>query len=56
MAIPEDSRIKDEEFEKITKYQDLNIVIERVWHKLAILIPVVTGTFGVILKKILDST
>ena len=54
MAIPEESRIEEKELEKISKYQDLKIEIERLWQKQATVVPVVIGSLGAIprdLKK-----
>ena len=33
VAIPGDSRINQKEVEKITKYQDLKVKVERLWEK-----------------------
>ena len=54
VAIPGDGRIEDNEMEKISKYQDLKIEIERLWEKQATVVPVVIGSLGAIprdLKK-----
>ena len=48
MAIPGDSRIEEKELEKISKYQDLKIEIERLWEKQATVVPVVIGSLGAI--------
>ena len=48
VAIPGDSRIDRKEVEKITKYQDLKIEIERLWEKKATVVPVVIGALGAI--------
>ena len=48
MAIPGDGRIEQKKLEKISKYQDLKIEIERLWEKQAIVVPVVTGSLGAI--------
>ena len=55
MAIPVDSRIDEKELEKISKYQDLKIEIERLWEKQATVVPVVIGSLGAI-KETLGST
>ena len=41
VAIPGDSRIQQKEVEKITKYQDLKIEVERLWERKATVVPVV---------------
>ena len=54
VAIPGDGRIEKKELEEISKYQDLQIEIERLWEKQATVVPVVIGSLGAIprdLKK-----
>ena len=48
VAIPSDSRIQQKEVEKITKYQDLKIEVERLWEKKATVAQVVIGALGAI--------
>ena len=48
VAIPGDSRINQREVEKITKYQDLKVEVERLWEKKATVVPVVIGALGAI--------
>ena len=48
MAIPGDGRIEEKELEKISKYQDQKIEIERLWEKQATVVPVVIGSLGAI--------
>ena len=43
VAILRDSRINQKEVEKITKYQDLKVEVERLWEKKATVVPVVIG-------------
>ena len=52
MAIPGDSRIEEKELEKISKYQDLKIEIERLWEKQATGVPVVIGSLGTIPREL----
>ena len=52
VAIPGDSRIDQKEIEKITKYKDLQIEIERLWKKKARVVPVVIGALGAIPKDL----
>jgi hypothetical protein len=47
MAILADRNIKDKETEKVTKYQDLIIEIQKLWNVKAKLVPVV-GESGVV--------
>ena len=52
MAIPEDGRIEEKELEKISKYQDLKIEIERLWGKQATVVPEVIGSLGAIPRNL----
>ena len=52
MAIPGDSRIDQKEQEKIQKYQDLKVEVERLWERKAIVVPVVIGAQGAIPKAL----
>ena len=59
MAILGDGRIEEKELEKISKYQDLKIEIERLWKKQATVVPVMIGSLGAIprdLRKHLRTT
>ena len=46
VAIPGDFRVKDKELEKVEKYQDLVIEVQRMWDTKAKVIPIVIGTLG----------
>ena len=48
VAIPGNMRINHKEVEKITKYQDLKVEVERLWKKKATVVPVVIGALGAI--------
>ena len=48
VATPGDSRINQKEVEKITKYQNLKVEVERLWEKKATVVPVVIGALGAI--------
>ena len=52
VAIPGDSRIENKQVEKISKYQDLRIEVERLWEKKATVVPVVVGALGTIPKDL----
>ena len=51
IAISEDRNVIKEEAEKILKYEDLTIEIQRVWNVKTKMIPVVTGATGTISKS-----
>ena len=55
VAIPGDSRIDQKEMEKITKYQDLKIEVERLWEKKATVLSVVIGALGTILRVLVKN-
>ena len=46
VAIPGDNRINQKEVEKITKYQDLKVEVERLWENKATVVPVVIGAWS----------
>ena len=48
VATPGDGRTEEKELEKISKYQDLKIEIERLWEKQVTIVPVVIGSLGAI--------
>lgn len=50
IAVPGDFRVKDKEHEKITKYQDLVIEVNRMWKTKARVIPIVIGALGAIYR------
>ena len=47
-----DGRIKEKELEKVSKYQDLKIEIERLWEKQTTVVPVVIGSLGAIRRDL----
>ena len=50
MSVPSDRNISSKEFEKIYKYKDLEIEIQRMWKMKTKVIPVVVGALGAITK------
>ena len=46
VAVPGDFRVKEKEIEKITKYQDLVVEINRMWDTNSKVIPIVIGALG----------
>ena len=50
MKIPADKNISVAEIEKLSKYKDLEIEVEKLWHMKNVTIPVVIGTLGMIKK------
>ena len=59
MSIPTDQNISAKEFDKLSKYKDLEIEIQRMWKLRTSTVPVVEGALGMIKKgcqKHLDTT
>ena len=52
VAISGDCRINQKEVEKITKYQDLKVEVERLWEKKATVVPVMIGALEAILRDL----
>ena len=50
MTVPSDRNIALKEIEKKSKYKDLELVIQRMWHMKTIVIPVVVGALGTVKK------
>ena len=48
--VPSDSKISAKEFEKLSKYKDLEIEIAKTWKMKTKTIPVIVGTLGMIKK------
>ena len=54
MTVPSDRNLSLKDYEKISKYTDLDIEIQMMWHLKTIVIPVVVGALGMIKKKTED--
>ena len=46
ITVPGDFRVKEKEAEKILKYQDLVMEVNRIWNTRARVIPIVVGALG----------
>ena len=51
MKIPVDKNVSVAEFEKLSKYKDLEMEVEKLWHMKTVTIPVVIGALGMIKKS-----
>jgi len=51
MTVPSDRNVSLKEYEKISKYKDLEIEIQKMWHLKTTVIPVVIGALGMIKRK-----
>ena len=47
---PMDINISAKEFEKLSKYKDLQIEVERMWHLKTSIIPILVGALGLVKK------
>uniref|UniRef100_A0A803THT2 Reverse transcriptase domain-containing protein n=1 Tax=Anolis carolinensis TaxID=28377 RepID=A0A803THT2_ANOCA len=52
VAIPGDNRIDKKQQEKLSRYQDLKIELQRLWQKPVQVVPVVMGTLGAVPKDL----
>ena len=50
MTVPSDRNIALKEVEKKSKYKDLGLEIQRMWHMKTIVIPVAVGALGTALE------
>ena len=50
MKIPADKNVSVVEFEKLSKYKDFEIEVEKLWHMKTVTVPVVIGALGMIKK------
>ena len=48
MTVPADRNIAQKEFEKLSKYKDLEIEIQKMWHLETSTVPVVVGALGML--------
>ena len=55
MSVPADRNISVKEYEKLAKYKDLEIEINRMWQLRTITLPIVVGALGVLKKGAVDS-
>ena len=49
ISVPADHNLQEKTREKLAKYQDLRLEIERMWHTATIYVPVIVGATGVLL-------
>ena len=50
MSVPADRNISKKEYEKLAKYKDLEIEINRMWQLRTITLPIVVGALGMLKK------
>ena len=55
VTVPSDRNIALKEIEKKSKYKDLELEIQRMWHMKTIVIPVVVGALGTVKKGMIES-
>ena len=51
MSVPSDSNISAKEFEKLSRYKDLEIEIAKMWKMKTKTLPVIVGALGIIKKR-----
>ena len=51
MTVPSDRNLSLKEYEKVSKYKDLEIEIQKMWNLKVTIVPVVIGALGMIQKK-----
>ena len=55
ITVPSDRNIALKEIEKKSKYKDLELEIQRMWHMKTIVIPVVVGALGTVKKGMIEN-
>ena len=55
MTVPPDRNITLKEIKKKSKYKDLELEIQRMWHMKTIVIPVVVGALGTVKKGMVEN-
>ena len=55
MTVPSDRNIALKEIEKKSKYKDLELEIQRMWHMKTVVIPVVVGALGTVKKGMVEN-
>ena len=55
MTVPSDRNIALKEIEKKSKYKDLELEIQRMWHMKTVVIPVVVGALGTVEKGMVEN-
>ena len=55
MTVPSDKNIALKEIEKKSKYRDLELQIQRMWHMKTIVIPAVVAALGTVKKAMIEN-
>ena len=55
ITVTSDRNIALKEIEKKSKYKDLELEIQRMWHMKTVLVPVVVGAFGTVKKEMVEN-
>ena len=55
MTVPSDRNIAPKEIEKKSKYRDLELEIQRMWHMKTVVIPVVVAALGTVKKGMIEN-
>ena len=52
ITVPRDKNVKVKELEKITKYQDLRLQVQKLWNVKAAVVPVIIGALGTVCEEL----
>lgn len=55
VTVPSDKNIALKEIEKKSKYKDIELEIQRMWHMKILVIPVVAGALGAVKKGVVEN-
>ena len=55
MTVPSDRNIALKEIERKSKYRDLELEIQRMWHMKTVVIPVVVAALGTVKKGMIEN-
>ena len=55
MTVPSDRNIALKDIEKKSKYKDLDLEIQRMWHRKTVVIPEVVGALGTVKKGMVEN-
>ena len=50
MSLPSDTNVSLKIFEKLSKYEDLDIEVTKMWHLKTTTLPVIIGVLGMVAK------
>ena len=54
MSVPSEHNVANKEIEKLSKYKDLEIEVNKMWNMITTTVPVIVGALGLIRKRMND--